>query len=278
MIVEFVGSTGAGKTTLISEVKRRLAETTDVTTSYDVVAAPLGLRGVTHPTAKNLIQELVGLPFFMRSLRRHQAFVVFTLKMLARQTVFTIFTINILRSLVRKIGVYEIIRRHEPHRIILVDEGTVLTAHNVFVFSGAVYTVEEIATFASLIPMPDVIVYVRAPVDSLVRRSLRRTDPPREMKSKDRAQIEAYIYRAVTLFEQLVNAQNLRSRVLIVDNPEAADQAWDTAVDYITESLLHIERAACAERGDIPVGSHSMLHLYNNVPVSERQPYTSKRA
>ena len=241
MIIEFIGSTGAGKTTLISEVQRRLAKTAEVTTSFDLVAAPLGLRGVTHPTARNLIQELVGLPFFIRSLHRHKAFVVFALRMLARQANFTIFTINNLRSLVRKIGVYEIIRRTEHDRIILVDEGTVLLAHNVFVYSSACYTPEEIAKFASLIPLPDVIVYVRAPMDSLIRRSLQRMDPPREMKSKNQAQIETYVNRAVTMFEQLVKADEIRSRVLIVENPEIADKGCDTAVDTITEFVLNYE-------------------------------------
>jgi len=243
MIIEFIGSTGAGKTTLISEVQRRLVQTTEVTTSFDLVAAPLGLRGVTHPTTRNLIQELVGLPFFMRSLPRHQAFVIFTLRMLARQANFTLFTINNLRSLVRKIGVYEVIRRYKHDRIILVDEGTVLSAHNVFVYTSAFYTPEEIARFATLIPLPDVIVYVRAPVDSLINRSLQRTDPPREMKSKNRALIEQYINRAVTMFEQLVEAEEIRGRVLIVENLESADRGCDVTVDYITQFILNHELA-----------------------------------
>ena len=243
MIVEFIGSTGAGKTTLISEVQRRLAQTAAVTTSFDLVATPLGLRGVTHPSARNLIQELVGLPFFMRSLPRRQAFVIFTLRMLARQANFTLFTINNLRSLVRKIGVYEIIRRYERDRIILVDEGTVLLAHNVFVFTSALYTPEEIAKFATLIPLPDVIVYVRAPVDSLIKRSLQRTDRRREIESINQAQIEKYVKRAVTMFEQLVKVEKIRSRVLIVENPESADRGCDATVDYITEFLLNHELA-----------------------------------
>jgi len=239
VIVEFIGSTGAGKTTLISEVQRRLAKAAEATTSFDLVAAPLGLRGVTHPSARNLIQELVGLPFFIGSLNRHKTFVAFALRMLARQANFTIFTLNNLRSLERKIGVHEIIRRYKRERIILVDEGTVLLAHNVFVYSSAFYTPEEIDKFANLIPLPDVIVYVRVPMDSLIRRSLQRADPPREMKSKNRAQIETYVNRAVTLFEQLVSAENIRSRVLIVDNPESADGGCEAAVDTIIEFVLN---------------------------------------
>ena len=238
MIIEFIGSTGAGKTTLISEGQRRLAKTTEVTTSFDLVTAPLGLSDVTHTTTRNIIQELVGFPFLVRSLPRHKAFIVFTLRMLARQASFTIFTLNNLRSLVRKIGVYEFIRRYEHDRIVLVDEGTVLSAHNVFVYTSAFYTPEEIAKFASLIPLPDVIVYVRAPMDSLVKRTLQRTDPPREMKSKHRALIEEYVNRAVTMFDQRVNAENIRGRVLIVENPDSADQSHDTIVDHITEFVL----------------------------------------
>ena len=179
----------------------------------------------------------------MRSLPRHQAFVIFTLRMLARQANFTLFTINNLRSLVRKIGVYEVIRRYKHDRIILVDEGTVLSAHNVFVYTSAFYTPEEIARFATLIPLPDVIVYVRAPVDSLINRSLQRTDPPREMKSKNRALIEQYINRAVTMFEQLVEAEEIRGRVLIVENLESADRGCDVTVDYITQFILNHELA-----------------------------------
>jgi hypothetical protein len=105
MIIEFIGSTGAGKTTLISEVRRGLAQTTDVTTSFELVAAPFGLYSVTHPTLRNIIEELLGLPFFVRSLFLSRTFIVFILRMLARQANFSIFTLNNLRSLERKIGV-----------------------------------------------------------------------------------------------------------------------------------------------------------------------------
>jgi thymidylate kinase len=244
MIIEFIGSTGAGKTTLIAEVRRRLAQTAEVTTAFELVAAPLGLRGVTHPTAQNLVQELVGLPFFLQALGRHRAFVVFILKMIARHGSFSLFTIHYLRSLERTIGAHEVIRRREGNRIVLVDEGTIILAHNVFVYTSALYSSEEISTFARLVPLPDVIVYVRAPVDTLIKRSLQRTDPPREMKSKSRALIEQYTTRAVAMFEQLIKAENMRSRILIVDNPEAADKGWDELAHHITEFILHYEPAS----------------------------------
>lgn len=241
MIVEFIGSTGAGKTTLISEVQRRLAQTADVMTSFELVAAPFGLRGVTHPTARNLIQELAGLPFLIHSIRRHKAFIIFILRMLGRQNKFSIFTINNLRSLERKIGVYELIKRYQRNQIILVDEGTVLLAHNVFVYSSARYTSEEIARFASLVPLPDIIIYIKAPVDILVRRSLLRADPPREMKSRNRELLEKHINRAVRMFDQLIEARNIQSRLLTVENPDSNHQGYDELVDDIVRYIINHE-------------------------------------
>src|SRR5688572_23954499 len=122
MVIEFIGSTGAGKTTLFSAVQQRLAETTVVSTPFGLVAAQLGLQGVTHPSLQNLIQELVGFPFFMRSLQRHSALVTFALNIMVRHAAFKLTTVNILRSLVRKIGVNEIVRRNECDHAVLIDE------------------------------------------------------------------------------------------------------------------------------------------------------------
>lgn len=243
MIVEFIGSTAAGKTTLIPKVQLRLAKTIVVTTPFDLIRAPLGLKHNTHSTVKNLVQELASLPFFLASVRRNRKFIAFMLRMLARQANFTIFTINNLRSLERKIGVYELIRRYGRERIILVDEGTVLSAHNIFVYSNASYTPEEIARFANLLPLPDVIVYVRASTESLIERTLQRTDPPREIKSKDPMLIEGCIKRAVTIFEQLIETEEIRDRVLIVDNPDSSDEGRDAAADHIAQCIIEYQPA-----------------------------------
>ena len=243
MIIEFIGSTGAGKTTLISAVQRRLAQTTEATTSFELVASPLGLRRITNLTARNLIQELVGFPFFIGSLSRHKAFIIFILRMLARQASFSFFTINNLRSLERKIGVDEILKRRQHNKIILVDEGPLLLAHNVFVYSGVHYTGEEIARFTALVPLPDIIIYIKAPLDILVQRSLLRADPPREMKSKNRGLVEKHINRALKMFDQLVAAENIQCRVLIVENSDSDHRGYNHAVDDIVKFVLNHELA-----------------------------------
>jgi thymidylate kinase len=238
MIIEFVGSTGAGKTTLISQVQRSLAHTTSVTTSADLVTAKLGLPTITHTTAKNIIQELYGFLYLIRSLQQNKASIAFSLRMLVRKADSVILTINNVRSLVRKLGVNEMIRRQQKDRIILVDEGTVLLAHVLFVYNRAYYTPEEIRKFVSLIPLPDVVVYVKAPLDTLIKRSLQRSDPPREMKSKDPEMVEKYVNDAVAMFDQLIATEEIRNRVLIVDNPQWTEKQSDEAAKYISEFVL----------------------------------------
>ena len=238
MIVEFIGSTGAGKTSLISKIYHNLAQTKAVTTPFDLIATPLGLSSVTHPTAQNLIQELVGLPFFIGSLNRHGRFLSHTIKTFSRNTKFSIHRINNLRSLERKIGMYEITQRYDKGQIVLVDEGPILAAH-MFVFTGSIVTSAEIAAFANLLPLPDLIIYIKAPVDVLVRRALQRPDPPREMGSKDPVMTEKYVKDATTVFDQLMESDRIKSRLLVVNNPDLTAEEHDRLVADVTTTILN---------------------------------------
>jgi thymidylate kinase len=158
--------------------------------------------------------------------------------MLTRQQSFTFFTTSYLRSLERAIGVYEVIRRREHNRIVLVDEGTVLLAHNLFVYTDTMYKLDDIIKFSSLAPLPDLIVYIWAPVDSLIERALARNDPPREMRSQNRDLIEQYIRRAVIMFDQLSEVPQVRSRILLVKNEESTGNAQNATAEYIAAYIM----------------------------------------
>jgi thymidylate kinase len=239
MIVEFIGSTGAGKTTLISDVQRRLADQAPAVTAFDLVADLLSLPHVTHPTLRNVIQDLVGLPFVISSLRQHRAFVAFALETLATDTSHKFFTANYFRSIARKIGTYELVERYNRDRIVLVDEGTVLSAHLLFVFSRTLYSQEDIDKFAALVPLPELVVYVTAPVDCLVERALQRSRPPKELRSQNRALVEKYIGRAADVFDRVTETKPIRDRVLIVANPDSTDGERSAVADRIATFVLN---------------------------------------
>jgi hypothetical protein len=208
-----------------------------------MVAAPLGLGDLTHPTLQNVIQELVALPFFLGSFKRHRKFLTHTIRNFSFDTRFSVHWINNLRSLERKIGLYEITQRYNRDRIILVDEGPILAAH-MFVFKSSPVTASQIATFAALLPLPDLIVYIKAPIEVLVRRALQRPDPPREMGARDPVMTENYVRGATAVFDQLMETERIRSRLLIVDNPDLTDEEHDKLVDNVTASILKYEHLA----------------------------------
>ncbi len=238
MIVEFIGSTGAGKTTLINEIQQRLAESRRVTTSSDLVTSLVGLQGIKNTTARNFVQEIVGLPFFLRSLNRYKDFIAFSIRMFSRNSDFSIETINNLRSIERKLGEYEISKRYKQDLIILVDEGPILTAH-MFAYNDSKVSQLEIEKFTSLLPLPDLIIYIRVPVDTLIERSISRTNPPREMNSRYRSENENYIKRAISIFDRIVENGKIQPRLLIVDN--YSEQKYENLLDHITNFIINFE-------------------------------------
>ena len=106
-------------------------------------------------------------------------------------------------NIVRKVGVDALARRASDRRTVLVDEGVLLSAYQLFVYSDAPYGDVDLDRFARLVPMPDRIVYVKAPLDLLVDRAIRRPDPRRELAGRSRDQVADGLARAVELFEGL---------------------------------------------------------------------------
>lgn len=239
MIIEFIGSTGAGKSTLISEVQHKLLEHIPAVTPFELIAKIPFLRRMTNPTFRNLFQDLVGFPFFICSLKRHRIFITFVIKTLTHQSNNIFFTLNYLRSIIRKIGIYELIRRYHQNRVILVDEGTILSAHLLFVYTRNIFSQKDIETFANLVPLPDLVVYVKSSVDILVQRSLQRSDRRKELKWKNQDLIEKYIRCAVNMFDQLTNTKNLHDKTLSVINLPSNENGGSTIAHGIAKFICN---------------------------------------
>lgn len=237
MIVEFIGSTGAGKSTLINEVRCRLAKSSHVTTSIDLATSLVGLKGLKNPTLQNLVQEFISIPFFIGTLHKYNGYLRHTIKLFWRKTSFSMQTIHNLRSIERKIGMYEITKIFGKNRIILVDEGPLLAAH-MFVSTRNEYTPQEIAQFTDLLPLPDLVIYIRASVNTIIERTLQRADPPREVDRQNPDEMKEYIKRAVATFDQLTQAENIRSRLLVVESSDIAKPDFNKVIDSVCHSIL----------------------------------------
>ncbi len=103
------------------------------------------------------------------------------------------------------------------------------------------YSQEDIEKFASLVPLPELVVYIKAPVDSLVQRTLQRSDTPRELGSKDQKLVEKHVSRACEMFDQLTETKRIRDRVLIAANPDSTEGGRGAVADHIARFILNYE-------------------------------------
>ncbi len=233
MIVELIGSSGAGKTTLASLLRRRSDMAHPVVLVSDLITDRPGRRWIRHPKAVNVLADLTCLPSFLRGRDRHREFVRYASHRLRRYAPSKFVRYNYLREVVRDVGKQELARRAGSDATVLVDEGALLTAYHLLVYIDAPFGRGDLDRFARLVPLPDRVVYVTAPVDVLVQRAMRRSDRRRELASDDRREVERWITRAVEAFDGLVACPPIRDRVLIVDNGDDSPPSQEAAVSRI---------------------------------------------
>ncbi|MCD6021897.1 MAG: hypothetical protein K0R20_1607 [Actinomycetia bacterium] len=237
MIVELIGATGAGKSTLARELLRRGLESGPVRMATDLVIDRPGRRWVENPHAVNLLADAAALPPFLRSFDYHRDFVRFAYERLRRHAPSTFAKANYLRNVVRKVGVYELTRRADPTVTFLNDEGTVLIAYQLFVYSDAAPTSPEIERFARLVPLPDLVVHVKAPIHLLVERAMTRPDVRRELAGLDRERIGSRIGRANSVFDALAESDALRDRMVTIELADASPEGLDRAVRQLRDAV-----------------------------------------
>lgn len=243
MIVELIGCDGAGKTTLGRMLAERGVLGTRAVLMADLVLDRQVLRRITHPTARNVVQEVAGLPFLLRAYRRRRAYLAFARHMHARYAASAYHRLNGMRGIARRVGMYELARSRASNRIVLSDEGTVLSAY-LFALTDVELDRSHVARFAELVPVPDAIVYVKAPIDALVERALARPDVRPQHARKSREDVERTIGRTVEVFDLVAQTRPLRDRVLVVENDGDHDRLQRLGTELASEF-----RAAPEARG-----------------------------
>ncbi len=259
MIVELIGCDGAGKTTL-----GRLLVEPGVLGGRTVAMADLlldrpGLRAITHPTAMNVAQELGGLPFLIRAYRRRRAYLAFARRMHVRYAPSRYHRLNGMRGIARRVGMYELARTRAADRIVLSDEGTVLSAY-LFALTDVPLDRADVELFAELVPGPDRIVYVKAPIASLVERALTRPDRRPQHAGKSRGEVERTIRRTVDVFDLVVGTSPLKDRVLVVENGGDHDSLLRLRADLGSELLVSASGSMVGANVVAPVAS-DRLHV-----------------
>jgi len=222
MRIEFIGCTGAGKSTLTSQILRVCrAQGIDAWMGYDFVLRQVRLDWIESKLIRGLLVNLISLCVCLVAWRRHLAFCRFTIRTISRlpASVGWFERLYTGRDVLKNIGMYEIIRRRaSAQQLVLLDEGTLHTAHYLFAHVAAEPNIGDVSTFAGLVPLPDIVVYVIQSESVLIERTLARGH--KRIPDRSYASVERFIKRAGTIFEALRQQPALKGKLLVVDGQQ----------------------------------------------------------
>lgn len=224
MLVEFIGCTGSGKSTIAANVIEKLADS--------------GIKVNSVNVGGSIKMDFVTFPWFIWFAMHNLDFCVSVAKTSVRDADSTLIGLNLFRNVAKKMGMYELLKRKKVSQLIIWDEGTLHAAHNLFVHVNSAPRPADITEFVRKVPKPDLVVYIRTPMEITVRRTLDRGHRRVKCSLPD---IRSFVSHAHKVFDALASVEVIQDRLLVVDNsnngPEDIDTAAGTTVKYILDRL-----------------------------------------
>jgi len=214
LIVEFMGCTGAGKTPLAQGTVHRLR------------AQGVVVREGSHAGSSVLLtlENALGTPVWFLALLRDWSrcgpHLRATWSALRGRVASPFWTAARAYATIRLLGRHARYARAARGHVAVVDEGVLVTAPLAFCGNRPAPP-QPLERFVAAAALPDVIVWVDAPLDVLVDRTLSRRDLPRELRSRPRDQVRTYLAQVRALFRTLAEAPRIAGRVISLWNPTA---------------------------------------------------------
>lgn len=218
MIVELMGCTGAGKSTLSASLRRACwARRIEVWTGDEFVLDRIHLGRVPGHVPRTVLVDLCALTACLAAWRRRQDVLWLALRIIRDLPpgVYRDERLNLARNVLKKVGIYEIAAARGHNRLVLVDEGTLQAAHNLFVHLSVPPCRDAVAAFARLVPLPDLAIYVADEPTAIVERTLQRGH--RRIAGPSRANVECFVGRAIQTFDWLVDELVAANRLAPLD-------------------------------------------------------------
>lgn len=264
MQIELIGCTSAGKSILIRKILHACHEQgIDIFLGTDFVLKQVRLNWIKNHLLRTLLMDLAALSACLVTWRRNVKFYLFATRHLLWSPIALFEKINLLRNALKKIGIFEIIRfRSANQQVILVDEGVLQAAHNLFVHVSIEVDMEHLYTFARLVPLPDVVVYLRQPEGLLIDRTMKRGH--KRIPDHSYVKVVRFVKQAVATFDKLVQCPVVENKLLIVGDGENVIEATNDKDDPIVGLFLNIIEPGCTSNIiDVPKESRLAPGLFN---------------
>jgi hypothetical protein len=183
---------------------------------------------------------------------RHIRFVKFAYRELRHTNISRRQQWNQLRKVLKQLGRYEVIRcTRQSQTPVLVDEGTLHAAHNLFVHVGFASDDHHVQQFAEQVPLPDVVIYVRQREEVLVQRTLKRGHP--RIPDPTRQSVANFVRQAVLTFDQLSKHERIASRMLVVQDGMIVSEPMQLPTPEMMRTLELLRGAI--ETGTLPLNN-----------------------
>jgi broad-specificity NMP kinase len=259
MHIELAGCTSSGKTTLAGRLKAAArAENTPLALGQEVVLSALKLAGVKSSRLQAACLHALAAVGCLRSYRRRRELFAFARQSLQQTPISRGRRLSQLRKVLKQVGCFELIQARRDSNLVVVDEGAIQSAHNLFVHESHPLQREAVLRFAELTPLPDAIVFLRHDEHTLVERTIRRGHP-RISKNASRETIAEFVGNAVAAFDLLLNHKRIAPRAVVIDGtllPESPNELSGASWESFMQLLLRV-LSATSDSPDLPAAEMS---------------------
>ena len=253
MQLELVGCTGAGKSTLAARiVETARADGVEIVLADDVALQPLGMGNSSRGGRRAAAIHFVAFAACLTHGWQYRGFIRSAHRVLRAARISRRQQWNQFRKVMKQLGRYELVRRRtQERRPVLVDEGTVHAAHNLFVHVDREATDAELQSFAECVPLPDVVVYLRSGEEQLIERTIRRGHP--RIRDLTRPSVSLFVQQAIRAFDQVTSHKRVAARTVVIQDgaivkqpPRQDSPTVKTVIDLLCRAVQS-QAAAVAE-------------------------------
>ncbi len=229
MHVEISGPTGAGKSQFTERLLCDLSKHAEILTNHE---GHFNFSTLSNASLQNLKLDVMAFGALSREgLLSSEA--AFASGLLDAYAVAPITKLNLVRSYLRKVGMFQYLRKKRGAALVIMDEGLIHGAHNLLVHVDLPPRDIDIDAYLNHIPLPDLIVLVRTPLSVVLERTLARLDKPRRLHSA--GELRAFAEHAHMLFERVAVHERVAARAIMLNNSESGQT--DKVVEAINARL-----------------------------------------
>jgi shikimate kinase len=231
VLIEFAGCSGAGKSTIAGGVANRLRSAGVPVHEHAVLSSSALV------TLRNGAVATMALARLLANRGDPLSYARVVFDAIRRRNLSRFWTFARSAAAARIIDAHVNRQRRTTDAIAdVVDEG-ILTTISLAFASGARATASEMNEIVERMPLPDVVVWVDAPLEDLVYRTRRRTDIPRELRGMSEQQLESWFESSKRAFEHVLSAARISPSVVSMWNPNRDRAALDADLDQMARTV-----------------------------------------